>query len=293
MRKFIIFFSLLISASLYAENASNVRVRQEGNEIIITYDLSKKSSVRVYMSSNNSSYFRSLDNLSGDIGNRVSAGINKQVVWRPLELQSEFVADGVRFKVEAQDSHDYFSQRARENYENYAFNIKVKNLLMAQVSYSFINQYNYGALFAQMYRGIGWYVSGRTNANFYAKEYEHSCDDNGEIYVDGEYMLPFYTGRTSSVYWLLHGGYIMNFLEWSNDNLLNTFGMYLGCGYGKRELYWEMHGGDWVKYAPTSYEGITAACGFFGSAYGVTFSVGVSTINFKYLEIEAGIGFMF
>ena len=43
MRKYLILFLLLVSAlGLRAENASNVRIRQEGKSIIITYDLSKR-----------------------------------------------------------------------------------------------------------------------------------------------------------------------------------------------------------------------------------------------------------
>ena len=33
--------------------------------------------------------------------------------------------------------------------------------------------------------------------------------------------------------------------------------------------------------------------GLFGGVYGITLSAGVNTINFKYVEVEAGIGFMF
>ena len=86
---------------------------------------------------------------------------------------------------------------------------------------------------------------------------------------------------------------MINFLEWSAENKFNTFGMYVGGGYGKRELQWEMGGGNWVKYAPTSFSGFSGNLGLFGSFSGVTLSVGLNTINFKYVDIEAGVGFLF
>jgi hypothetical protein len=92
---------------------------------------------------------------------------------------------------------------------------------------------------------------------------------------------------------MFNAGFIMNFLEWTTRNKFNTFGIYLGGGYGRRELQWETTDGLWVKYAPTSHNGFAGNVGLFGSLYGVTLSAGVSTINFEYMEVEIGIGFMF
>ena len=86
---------------------------------------------------------------------------------------------------------------------------------------------------------------------------------------------------------------MVNFIEKPAKNKFNTFGMYLGGGYGKREMQLEMGGGSWVRYAPTSFTGFSGNVGLFGSISGVTLSVGMNTINFNYVEVEAGIGFMF
>ena len=86
---------------------------------------------------------------------------------------------------------------------------------------------------------------------------------------------------------------MMNFLEWSSVNKFNTFGMYIGGGYGNRAMQMEIIGGSWVKYGPTSCTGFSGNLGLFGSFSGVTFSVGVNTINFKYVDIEVGVGFMY
>jgi hypothetical protein len=60
-----------------------------------------------------------------------------------------------------------------------------------------------------------------------------------------------------------------------------------------RDVQYETTDGIWIKYSPTSYNGFSGNIGLFGSVYGVTLNVGLNTIQFKYLELEAGIGFMF
>ena len=268
---------LVFALVMKAENASNVRIRQEGKSIIITYDLSKRSVVRVLMSSNNSSYYTELKAVSGNVGKGVPAGNARKIVWHPLDEKSEFVAKDVRFKVEALSSYDYYTQNA-----------KIKTLVMGQVGYSVAPQLSYGVMVGQMYKGLGWYANFRSNFNFVASP-ELECDENGVI--NGE--MPFYTGKKQSSHLVINAGFMMNFLEWLAKNKFNTFGMYIGGGYGKRELQWEMAGGNWVKYAPTSIAGFSGNLGLFGSISGATLSVGMNTINFQYVDVVVGVGFMF
>ena len=277
MRKYFILFLLLVFALVMrAENASNVRIRQEGKSIIITYDLSKRSIVRVLMSRNNSGYYTELKAVSGDVGKGVSAGKDRKIVWQPLEEYGGFIAKNVRFKVEAFSIYDYTQD------------VKVKTLVMGQVGYSVAPQLSYGVMVGQMYNGLGWYANFRSNFNFMAKT-NLECDENGVI--NGE--MPFYTGKKKSSHLVINAGFMMNFLEWSAKNKFNTFGMYVGGGYGKRELQWEMAGGNWVKYAPTSIAGFSGNLGLFGSISGATLSVGMNTINFQYVDVVVGVGFMF
>lgn len=278
MHKYIILLFLFISAtSLVAENASNVRVRQEGKAIVITYDLSKNSVVRLMMASGKSNQYTELKAVTGNVGKGVSAGQNRKIVWKPLEENETFIAENVRFKVEALSSYDYYTQNA-----------KIKTIVLGQIGYSTAPQLSYGAIIGQMYKGIGWYVSGRSNFQFNAPT-ELACDNQG--YIDDE--RPFYTGNTSTTHYAVNAGFMMNVLEKITKNKFNTLGFYVGAGYGKRELQWETTDGLWVKYAPTSHTGFSGNVGLFGSFYGVTLNVGLNTINFKYVEVEAGIGYMF
>ena len=59
MRKSIILLFLFFSAlTLFAENASNIRVRQEGKTIVVTYDLRNKSIVRLLMATDAAPKYR-------------------------------------------------------------------------------------------------------------------------------------------------------------------------------------------------------------------------------------------
>ena len=173
-------------------------------------------------------------------------------------------------------------------YQRYAQNAKLKTLVIGQIGYSVAPQMSYGAMLGQMYRGYGWYVSARSNFQFGEKTIA-SCDANGM--VDGGQL--FYSGNTQTTHFVINGGFTMNCLEKATKNKFNTLGFYVGAGYGKRELQWETTDGNWIAYAPTSASGFSGNVGLIGSVCGLTLNVGVTTINFKYVELELGIGFVF
>lgn len=173
-------------------------------------------------------------------------------------------------------------------YQRYAQNAKIKTLVLGQMGYSVAPQLSYGAMVGQMYKGYGWYLKGRSNFHF-APSANLVCDANGSI--DGDRL--FFSGNTSATHYAVSGGFMMNFIEKKTKNKFSTFGCYIGGGYGKREMQWETADGKWVIYAPTSYKGFAGDIGLMGSLYGVTLSLGVSTINFQYVELEVGVGFMF
>ena len=174
-------------------------------------------------------------------------------------------------------------------YASYSQNVRIKTMLLGQVGYSMSSQLSYGAMFGQMYKGYGWYVNARSNFQFGHTAVVGSCGADG--LVDG--VQPFYSGKTRSSHLAVHAGFVMNVLEKATKNKFHTLGLYIGGGYGKRELLAETTNGEWIKYAPTSQTGVAGNVGLFGSVAGVTLNVGVSTINFKYMDFEVGIGFMF
>lgn len=85
MRKFL-FISLLISTLLsYAESISNVRALQEGNNIVLLYDLSSNIRVtQVNIITNNHHRVIPSHCLSGDIHKGVFAGTDRRIVYDVL-----------------------------------------------------------------------------------------------------------------------------------------------------------------------------------------------------------------
>ena len=111
MRKYFLLLLFFFSALLmWADNASNVRIRQEGKSIIITYDLSKRSNVSVYVKSKERPNWYKLKHMIGHKGENIASGKNKQVVWYPLKEFDSFVGSNVQFKVETanfENGHEY------------------------------------------------------------------------------------------------------------------------------------------------------------------------------------------
>ena len=168
---------------------------------------------------------------------------------------------------------------------------RINTFVVAEAGYAFAPQWGFGGMVGQMYNGLGWYVKGRSNFQFGHHATNGLVCEQGGL-INGE--LPFYSGRTAAKEWLINAGFVVDFLGKKRMQYKNNMiGLYVGAGYGMRELLWEKSNGDWVKYNPTSASGVSAGAGVIGSVAGVTLTAGVNTIQFKYLEIEFGIGYTF
>ena len=293
MHRYILIFLLTILAlPAVADNVTNVRVRQEGKTIVVTYDLEYISDVRLLMSSAGSSEYVELNSVTGDVG-RVTNGENRQIVWSPLDEYDSFVAKGVKFKVDATSVGRRIAKKEKTQKEKTGGgDLKnMKTLVAAQMGYSIAPQLSGGLLFGQMYNGVGWYVNMRSNFTAQKRPYYGNvCDEDGEI--NG--YKPFYTGeKENKTHFIFDAGFMMDFLRGSAQKTFNTLGFYVGGGYGHRNLYLPIMSGAWVKYAPTSTSGFSGNFGLFGSWNRVTLNIGVNTINFKYTDVEFGLGIMF
>ncbi len=168
---------------------------------------------------------------------------------------------------------------------------RINTFVVAEAGYAFAPQWGFGGMLGQMYNGLGWYVKGRSNFQFGHHATNGLVCEQGGL-INGE--LPFYSGRTAAKEWIVNAGFVVDFLGKQRMQYKNNMiGLYVGAGYGMRELLWEKSNGDWVKYNPTSASGVSAGAGVIGSVAGVTLTAGVNTIQFKYLEIEFGIGYTF
>jgi len=266
-----------------ADNVTNVRVRQEGKTIVVTYDIKYYSDVRLMMSSAGSSKYVELKSVTGDIG-EVGSGENRQIVWSPLEEFGEFVAKGVKFKVDA----IRYGKRTDKNETVRKSGLKnMKTLVAAQMGYSIAPQLSFGLMVGQTYRGIGWYVSGRSN--FKERKYGNQIYD--EAYLNNYFL----SGNKSKSHYVVNAGLMLDFMSLSGKikNRFNTIGMYIGGGYGQRILTLKSTPYGWYYYEPTSVESFSVDLGLFASVKRFTFNLGVNTIGFEYIDVNFGLGYMF
>jgi hypothetical protein len=88
---FIFLLLLLFSRNAYSQTLSNVRALQEGQTVVIQYELTTAEPCKIYMYvsiDGGSTWKGPLKHVSGDIGDYVSSG-TKTIYWYPLnEYQS-------------------------------------------------------------------------------------------------------------------------------------------------------------------------------------------------------------
>ena len=305
MRRYFFIFLLLLPLSLLAQNASNVRARQNGKEIIITYNLNRLSHVELFVSINNGTYFEPYK-VDGDVGKRIHAGDNLEITWYPLDEfgEEEISMQNVRFIVRALSPYESYCLPAIKGGSHWVQingiykpamreggKKSTETFITADIARALsVEQKSYGLMFGQTYYGVGWFVNGRY-FNF-PKSAEEISEEN---------ITPFYSGRMQTSILVAHGGLVLDFVDLADGskNRFNTFGVYAGLGYGLRRMLWETTNGDWIIQKHTFYKGVSANFGLIGSIFGSTLKAGVNFIKktekakSEYLDIEAGIGWMF
>ena len=174
---------------------------------------------------------------------------------------------------------------------------KRNTFLLAEAGFATNPSWGVGLMVGQVYGevtkgcGAGWYVQGRSNFQSTKTEAGITIDNGGAI--AGE--KPFYTGQQRTNELVINAGLVLNFLnkQQPNRSKNSMFGVYAGLGYGQYARSWEDTDGDWYEYAPTKAKGLSFGGGFIGSIKGFTFNVGINTIQAKYVEVEAGLGWTF
>ncbi len=288
MRRYIFIFLLLLPLSLLAENASNVRVRQNGKEIIITYDLAKLSHVELFVSIDDEPFVK-LEKVSGDIGKSIRSGDKLKIIWTPLKEynKEDLSLKNVRFHVRALGPYESYCLPATQGGKT-----NIETFITADMAHSFtVEQKSFGFMLGQTYRGVGWFVNGS-----YCK-----FPKDVKMIEEAEQITPFYSGRIQSSILVAHAGLVLDFIDFADGskNRFNTFGLYAGVGYGLRQVLWETTNGNWIAQKPTFYKGVSANVGLIGSIFGVTLKAGVNfiqkteNVKSEYFDIEAGIGWMF
>ena len=174
---------------------------------------------------------------------------------------------------------------------------KHNTFLLAEAGFAMNPSWGVGLMVGQVYGevrssyGIGWYVQGRSNFQSTKAEEGVMIEEGGAI----ENEKPYYTGEQRINEFLLNAGLVLNFLNKQNPNRnkRSMFGIYAGLGYGQYARSWEISDGRWFEYASSKAKGMSFGGGLIGSIKGFTINVGINTIQAKYVEIEAGLGWTF
>ena len=89
------FAFFLLSGNIAAQKIENVKATVNGDDIIITYDLSGKEGqeFKINLYASNSNFSKPIVKASGDIGSRITPGKDKRVVWNAKNEIPDYKGD--------------------------------------------------------------------------------------------------------------------------------------------------------------------------------------------------------
>lgn len=142
------------------------------------------------------------------------------------------------------------------------------------------SQTSYGIMVGFV-KKAGMYVRFKSDFNKLSTDFD--CDESG--LVEGEEIMPWYTGVSKKSRWAATIGYV--------QRLWKPFYLYAGAGYGKRTLAWETVDGTWARVSSASYKGVEAEVGAIVRFGAFAVGAGVQTNSFKYMDVNLSVGVMF
>ena len=144
------------------------------------------------------------------------------------------------------------------------------------------SQTSFGAMVA-MVANNGAYV--RFRSDFGSVSADLECDDTGALTAGGSGTPYYKEGVSKKARMSVTAGYMRR--------IAKPLYAYIGAGYGNRALAWETVEEELVKNTDHSATGIAAEIGAIARLGKFAVSMGCQTVNFKYLELSAGVGFFF
>ena len=105
LKALITFLSVLfLVQNSLAQQIQNIRIELQAQDVLITYDLAgdpdQKFIIRVFSSYDE--FVAPLDAVTGYVGENVTAGANKQILWAASEELPEHFDGDIRFRIEAE-----------------------------------------------------------------------------------------------------------------------------------------------------------------------------------------------
>lgn len=128
-------------------------------------------------------------------------------------------------------------------------------------------------------RPVGAYL--KALSDFRSSEYAYLCSSDGTT-PDGYIWT---SGNTRVSRFSVSAGGILKCTGWLDACA--------GAGYGRRTLFWEDTDGAWAKVEDVSLQGILAELGAMMHFGRLTVYAGVSSLRFRRVDAEVGVGFLF
>ena len=138
----------------------------------------------------------------------------------------------------------------------------------------------FGVMVGYQYGRWGCYTSFRSNYMFGKTDY--LCGSDGKIVGGGKFWG---TGEYRRTNMSAYGGALIG--------VHNMFSVYVGAGYGMREMDWKDIDGYWAKVSDWSCKGVAAETGLMFSYKRLAIAVGISTVKFKTASFTCGLGVKF
>jgi hypothetical protein len=175
-----------------------------------------------------------------------------------------------------------------ENNEYYGYEKPVRRTPMRFFGgYTYSLQAPFGITVGGVGERFGWYARLRTNMSFQRPDYEFSGErpNHEDVFKNLKKKTNAYAATA---------GLVVKCTSWLYASV--------GAGYGKRELLYQLSKLNneleeietgWYKKADSSYNGVSADLDLmlrFGFLY---VSAGCNTMNFEYVDLNAGIGVFF
>lgn len=155
-------------------------------------------------------------------------------------------------------------------------NNKLRTLVMPNISYG-SSRLSYGIMIGIVKR-TGGYIKVKSDFGSISAEKEKEVDkDNVNSY--------WYTGEEEYSRLAITGGLL--------QRVLAPLYLYVGAGYGYKNVAWETVEHVWLKNKKISYSGVEAEVGGIYRINNLAVSLGVQTNSFKMFEGCLGIGIMF
>lgn len=161
--------------------------------------------------------------------------------------------------------------------------------------YAFSQESPYGITIGGIWKRVGWYLRFKTNFSF--ADHVYDCDNQGNVLPPPSNESTQYDSRkgmkTNS--YAGTGGIVVKLQPWLYASV--------GLGYGERVLLcpfiltdYDSSGKQrevWCYNIDSSYKGVAAECDLMVRFRNFFVSAGVNTINFEYVDLNAGLGYFF